>query len=30
MLSRFAMHLRGHVPCRDVLLQLASDELAVL
>jgi sulfur carrier protein ThiS adenylyltransferase len=30
MLSRFALHLRGQVPCLDVLLQLASDELAVI
>ena len=30
MLSRFAQILRGQVPGRDVLLQLAGDELAVL
>jgi sulfur carrier protein ThiS adenylyltransferase len=30
MLSRFALHLRGQIPSRDVLLQLACDELAVL
>lgn len=30
MLSRFALVLRGGVASRDVLLQLAGDELAVL
>jgi sulfur carrier protein ThiS adenylyltransferase len=30
MLSRFAQVLRGGLPSRDVLLQLAGDELAVL
>jgi sulfur carrier protein ThiS adenylyltransferase len=30
MLSRFALHLRGQASSRDVLLQLAGDELAVL
>lgn len=30
MLGRFAQTLRGQVPARDVLLQLAGDELAVL
>ncbi len=30
MLSRLALHLRDQTPTRDVLLQLAADELAVL